>query len=122
MRADDGAINQSSFGTRIQDLRRKKGLTQRQVAAKLGIDFTYLSKIENDRGEPPGEETVRRLAKLYGVDPEELLAVAGKIPTELRDMAIQNRDFAQLLRRLPKLSTKDLDSVYKSAGVRRERQ
>jgi transcriptional regulator with XRE-family HTH domain len=46
------------FGQRIQRLRRRQGLTQRQVAAQLGIDFTYLSKLENDRGEPPGEVNI----------------------------------------------------------------
>ena len=50
---------EESLGQRIQRLRRHRGLSQRQVAAQLGIDFTYLSKLENDRGEPPGEDTIR---------------------------------------------------------------
>jgi transcriptional regulator with XRE-family HTH domain len=92
-------------------------MTQRQVAAELGIDFTYLSKLENDRGEPPGEETVRRLAQLFGVDPEELLAKAGKVPSELRERAQGDVQFATLLRTLPKLSPDELQRVYKSAGL-----
>lgn len=110
-----------SFGTRIQQLRREHGMTQRQVAAELGIDFTYLSKLENDRGEPPGEETVRRLAQLFGVDPEELLAKAGKVPSELRERAQGDLQFATLLRTLPKLSKEDLQRVYRSAGLPGER-
>ena len=69
---------EESFGQRIQRLRRHRGLTQRQVAAQLGIDFTYLSKLENDRGEPPGEDTIRGLATLLETDEEMLLAMAGR--------------------------------------------
>jgi HTH-type transcriptional regulator, competence development regulator len=109
-----------TFGTRIQQLRRDRRLTQRTVAEKLQIDFTYLSKLENDRGEPPGEETVRGLAKLYGVDVEELLALAGRIPAELRERAQGDVEFATLLRTLPKLSAQQLERVYRSAGVKRQ--
>jgi transcriptional regulator with XRE-family HTH domain len=108
-----------TFGARIQQLRRDRRLTQRTVAEKLQIDFTYLSKLENDRGEPPGEETVRALAKLYGVDAEELLALAGRIPAELRERAQGDVEFATLLRTLPKLSAQQLERVYRSAGVKR---
>lgn len=110
-----------SFGKRIQELRRQHGLTQRQVAVELGIDFTYLSKLENDRGEPPGEDLVRRLAELFEVDAEELLAKAGKIPAELRERAQGDLQFATLLRTLPTLSPEQLQRVYKSAGVRAKR-
>jgi HTH-type transcriptional regulator, competence development regulator len=112
-----GGSTDHSFGARIQQLRRDHGMTQRQVAAELGIDFTYLSKLENDRGEPPGEETVRRLAQLFGIDAEELLAKAGKIPTELRERAQGDVQFATLLRTLPKLSQDELQRVYRSAGI-----
>ena len=71
-------------GSGSQPSRRERGLTQRQLAAAVGLDFTYLSKVENDRGEPPGEETVRKLAEGLAVDVEDLLALAGKVPAELK--------------------------------------
>jgi transcriptional regulator with XRE-family HTH domain len=108
-----------SFGKRIQKLRRQQGLTQRAVAGQLGIDFTYLSKLENDRGEPPGEHTIRGLAELLGADAEELLALAGKVPAELRQRAAQDHEFAMLLRKLPTLPEDTLKRVYKQAGIER---
>lgn len=108
----------TSFGKRIKELRRVAPLTQREVAAKVGIDFTYLSKLENDRGEPPGEETIRKLAQLLKGDVEELLALAGKIPVELRSMAQNDQQFAVFLRRLPDLSDEQLKSLYRKAGVK----
>jgi HTH-type transcriptional regulator, competence development regulator len=102
-----------SFGKRIQELRRAKSLTQRQLAERLGIDFTYLSKLENSRGEPPGEQTVRNLARELGADAEQLLALAGKIPSELRARAAEDPEFALLLRRLPSLPDSVLERIYR---------
>jgi transcriptional regulator with XRE-family HTH domain len=102
-----------TFGKHIQRLRRERGLTQREVAAKLEIDFTYLSKIENDRGEAPGEETVRRLADVLETEAEELLALAGRVPPELRDRAQHDVEFARFLRQLPNVSTTELQALQR---------
>jgi transcriptional regulator with XRE-family HTH domain len=100
---------EETFGKRIQRLRRELGLTQRDVAGKLGIDFTYLSKLENDRpGDALGEDRVRKLAEVLETDAEELLALAGRVPSELRDRAQTDREFARFLRRLPNVSEKEL--------------
>jgi transcriptional regulator with XRE-family HTH domain len=108
-----------SFARRIQELRRESGLTQRQVADQLGIDFTYLSKLENSRGEPPGEETIRGLARLFKANPDELLALAGKIPTELRKRAADDPEFALFLRTLPSLPDDVLKRLYRDARLRK---
>ena len=108
-----------SFGRRIQELRRSRGMTQRQLADRLGIDFTYLSKLENSRGEPPSDQTVRRLAQELEADAENLLALAGKIPADVRAKAAEDPDFALLLRRLPSLSQDTLDRIYRNAKIPR---
>jgi transcriptional regulator with XRE-family HTH domain len=113
----DGDAPAETFGKTIQRLRREKKLTQREVAAALGIDFTYLSKLENDRGEAPGEETVRNLAKVLKTDEEELMAKAGKVPATLREKAQGDVEFARFLRRLPNLPDKDLQDIYKKAKI-----
>jgi ribosome-binding protein aMBF1 (putative translation factor) len=43
------AGNSMKFGQQVRTLRQAKGLSQRALAPMLGIDFTYLSKIENER-------------------------------------------------------------------------
>src|ERR1039457_408100 len=107
----------ATFGRRIQSRRRELRLTQRHMARDVGIDFTYLSKLENDRGDPPGEETVRTLARLLHDDPDELLALAGWLPAALRRRASESRDFAMLLRKLPNLPPDKLAEVYKVVDV-----
>ncbi len=108
-----------TFGQRIKRRRRELGLTQRQVAEALEIDFTYLSKLENDRGEPPGERTIRRLSVELHEDEEELLALAGKVPEQLRDRAQQDVAFARLVRRLPDLPDSELQAIYRRLKIDR---
>ena len=112
--ATDNQQPEESFGQRIQRLRRNRSLTQRQVAAELGIDFTYLSKLENDRGEPPSEDTIRGLAAVLMTDEEMLLAMAGKIPAELRDRARDDVNFARFLRRLPSIPDTKMQQFYEA--------
>jgi HTH-type transcriptional regulator, competence development regulator len=72
------------FGERLRQIRKETGLTLREVADKAGIDFTYLSKIENGRiPYTPAAETIRNLASALGVDSIELLSLADKLPKEL---------------------------------------
>jgi transcriptional regulator with XRE-family HTH domain len=111
-----------SFGQRIQRLRRRRGLTQRQVAAQLGIDFTYLSKLENDRGDPPGEDTIRGLAALLETGAEMLLAMAGKVPPGLRDRARRDIEFARFLRLLPGIPDTEMQEIYKMLGISEDLQ
>ena len=51
------------FPERLRALRREARLSQRELAEKIGVDFTYLSKIENRRVEPPSEAVLRRISE-----------------------------------------------------------
>jgi len=76
-----------TFGSRIRQLRKEHDLTLRELAAQVGINFTYLSKIENQKGDPPSEEAIRRLAKALNADAEELILLAKKLPADFeRDL------------------------------------
>ena len=58
-------MNQNSVGNRMKELREQAKLRQNQVAAYLGVDQSYLSKIE--AGERSiSVELLERLAELYG--------------------------------------------------------
>lgn len=79
----------------IVTLRELHGLTQRDVADELGIDHTYLSKIEN-RHAQPGVSTAARMAELYGQEKVRMLAHFGHIPGELSARATRDENFALL--------------------------
>lgn len=73
----------------------------RQVAARVGVEPSYLSKIERGQQPPPSEQTIVRLAAELNEDPDVLLAMAGKVSGDLQE-AIRKRPalFAQLIREL----------------------
>jgi HTH-type transcriptional regulator, competence development regulator len=87
-----------SFGTRLRQLRLERRLNQKELAARVGIDFTYLSKLENDRMEPPGEETIQRLAAALSADATELMLLARKVPSDLKPIITQSPLVPQFLR------------------------
>lgn len=90
---------------RREELRREDArYSLRQVAERVGIEASYLSKVERDLGSPPAEDTLVRLARELDVDPDVLLALAGKISGDLRE-AIRRRPklFGELIRQMKDL-------------------
>ena len=73
----------TKFGTTIRALRQDKQISLRKFAEKVGISPTYVSKVERDEFPPPGEETVRKMARLLGADEDELLGLAGKVASDI---------------------------------------
>ena len=94
------------FGQYIRERREAKRATNarysvRGVAAEVGIEPSYLSKIERGAQPPPGERTIVALAHVLDEDPDLLLALAGKVSSDLQAIIRRRpRLFAELLRRL----------------------
>ncbi len=81
----------ATFGERLRELRKAKGLSQRALAEMVDTNFTYLSKIENkklDFGPYPSEDLIRKLADALDADVDELLLLAKKIPEEIKERVI----------------------------------
>ncbi len=98
-----------NFGERVRELRRVKNLTLRDVAAKVDIDFTYLSKIENgklDFSDYPSEKLIRKLGNALGGDVDELLLLAEKMPDEIRKRVVERPD---VFRKIARLDDEALD-------------
>jgi transcriptional regulator with XRE-family HTH domain len=72
------------YGSLLRAQRLERNLTQRELAEKVGVDYTYLSKVENSHLAPPAESTIRQIARALAADPEEHLAVARKVPLNLK--------------------------------------
>jgi len=58
--------------------------SQRQVALRIGVQPAYLSHIERGHFDPPSEEKIVALAHELGEDPDFLLALAGKVASDLQ--------------------------------------
>jgi transcriptional regulator with XRE-family HTH domain len=94
------------FGKFIRERREKlreqdAAYSLRRVAERVGIEPAYLSKIEREEFPPPGEETIRSIARELNEDVDLLLAMAGKVSSDLQEV-IRRRPklFAELLRQM----------------------
>ena len=99
-------VHMNGFGSYVRQRREAlreedKSFSVRQVAARVGIEPAYLSKVERAEVAPPSEATVRRLAEELGDDPDMLLALAGKVSSDLQAILRERpRLFAELIRQL----------------------
>ncbi len=60
-----------TIGTNVAFFRRKKGLTQRQLADKTNLSVSFISHIENNISKP-SSESMQNIAKVLGVSVSDL--------------------------------------------------
>ncbi len=90
---------------RREALRREDAeYSLRKVATRIGVQPSYLSRIERGLEPPPSEKTIIRWAEELGVDSDVMLAIAGKVSSDLMKTIIKRPElFAQLIRELKDL-------------------
>lgn len=99
----------ATFGSYIRDrretLRRDDPrFSVRQVAERIGVEPSFLSKVERDEVPPPSEEKIVALARDLDEDADVLLAMAGKVSSDLQRVIRKRPElFAALIRELKNL-------------------
>ena len=95
-----------TFGRYIKNSREalakgSKSYSLRKVAIAIEVEPSFLSKVERDLVSPPSEAKIVALAGQLGEDPDILLAMAGKVSSDLQEI-IRKRPklFADLIRQL----------------------
>jgi len=76
------------FGRHVRQLRERKkrgdrSFSLRQVAARIGVEPAYLSKVERGMVAPPSEEKIIRLARELEEDADVFLSLAGKVSSDV---------------------------------------
>ena len=104
------------FGKRVRQLRQAQKLTLRGLAARIGVGFTYLSKVENEKldfADYPSDDLIVRLAKALDADADELLIMAKKIPAQIKKRVLER---PAAFRKLAGLDDAALDVVIAGLG------
>ncbi|MGE3992654.1 helix-turn-helix domain-containing protein [Pseudorhodoplanes sp.] len=110
------------FGTFIRSEREAKEIGLREMAKKIGVSPTYLSKVERDEFPPPAEDKVRKIASVLGLDADELLALAGRVASDLTDIIRQRpREMADFLRAAKGLTAEDMARLQRQAQKAKEK-
>jgi transcriptional regulator with XRE-family HTH domain len=96
----------NAFGHHIRRTRERlrqkdRRYSLRQVAERIGVEPSYLSKVERGEVSPPSEQTILRLAEDIEQDGDTLLALAGKVSSDLQDVIRKRPEvFAKVIREL----------------------
>ena len=113
-----------TFGEYLREQRRRAGATQRDLASRVSVDYSYISKLENDRLPPPSARAVIAIADALGASRDDFLARVGKIPDDV-ERAIASSPGAQgflLDVQLMALSDREWEEIRAALGRLREDQ
>lgn len=82
-----------NLGSVVKESRIKKGYSQRALAKVAGIDFTYVSKIENNHADyAPSQGVLRSLAAALEIDSDFLIALSGRLSERVEMFIKANRE------------------------------
>jgi len=104
------------FGEKIRELRQAKNLSQRALGDRVGVSFTYISKVENEKldfGDYPSEDLIHKLANVLEADEGDLFLLAKKIPEDIRKRVMERPD---AFRKFASLDDKAIDKILDGLG------
>ena len=105
------------FGERLIELRRMRGVTQKEMAAELGVSAAYLSALEHGRRGTPTWFMVQKIIGYFNIiwdEAEELQRLAAssqpRVVIDTGGLPPAATAFANRLRdAMPRLSAADLE-------------
>ncbi len=104
------------FGSLVRKLRTASGLGLRELAEIVGMSPAYLSMVERNELAPPAEDKVVAIAKSLDQDIDEMLAIAGRIASDLPEIITRNpKVMAALVRSTRGLSANKIEALMKQA-------
>lgn len=110
----------TDFGSKLRERRLAQGYSLRKFAEKVGISPTYLSLVETGNADyPPAADRVKKMAELLGADPEEWIALAGRVSEESKEIILERPDLMPALLRAAKgLSAEKLKQLIEETKRR----
>jgi transcriptional regulator with XRE-family HTH domain len=112
------------FGAKLRELRRRRSLTQKQMAASLNVSAAYLSALEHGHRAAPSFDFVQRVTGYFNViwdEAEELQRLAAlsdpKVSIDTSGLSPQATEIANLLAQqigsMPSQKVESLLSILK---------
>ncbi len=89
------------FGKELRRLREAKGISQRKLGEMVGLASGYISRIERAEFKPPSEEKIVAMAEILGANKDSLLALSGKVSSDVLDAVKSNPlNMPEIIRRI----------------------
>ncbi len=108
--AEESSRSDIQVAKAIRSLRQRSGLSQRQLALRMGVPRTYVSKIENEKATPT-LSSLARLASALEVTVPDLLHECGPSREDEITELLTDPFVAELVEFTSKLNTMQLSSV-----------
>ena len=99
-----------NLATSIRSLRLRSGLSQRQLALRMSVPRTYVSKIENEKATPT-LSSLERLARALEVTVPELLSGGEKSRQDEISELVKDQFIAEILPFVSQLNGMQMSSV-----------
>lgn len=118
-----------SLGSVVREARLKKEISLRKFAESLDLSATFVSMIERDEirsakedgGLPISEETLEKIAGELELNLDELLALAGKLPSDLSQIIQKHpKEMAAFLRTARSLSKEQLTRITEEVNQQKK--
>lgn len=93
-----GVVADDSVAQLLRRLRSEQGRSLRRASRDLGIDPSYLSRVESGERSPSGAMK-DRISSYYGLDRDLLDLTAGRAPVDVVDILRRHPDVLDELRR-----------------------
>ena len=78
-----------TFGKLLKSLRNEKRVSIKQLAAELGLNYTYISKLENSKVNP-SSKVISKFSDYFNYSSDELMLAADKIPKDILEILKNN--------------------------------
>lgn len=95
------------FGQRVRELRRQRGVSQKQMAADIAVSAAYLSALEHGKRGQPSFDFVQRVIVYFNIiwdDADELIQLAGlshpRVVIDTSCLSAEATEFANRLARM----------------------
>lgn len=117
------------FGRRVRELRAERNITQKQMAADLGVSAAYLSALEKGNRGAPSWQFVQKVITYFNIiwdDAEELQMLARtshpRVVVDTTGMSPEATELANLLAtRIGELGKEDILAIIHDMQVRANR-
>lgn len=105
------------FGDVLRKRRIEKGFSLRKFAELVDISPTYLSLVETGKADyAPAVERVLKMAELLGADPDQWIALAGRMPDDVKKIILKDPEqMPALLRAAKNLTPEQLRKLIADA-------
>jgi transcriptional regulator with XRE-family HTH domain len=99
--------NQLALAEKIKKIRKEKGMSQAELAKKIGINIRMISLYESGKS-TPSMETIQKLASLFGVT-TDYLCYEG--PMNYESMDIKDKSLIPVFEEIDRMNEKEKEVI-----------